>query len=234
LRFATTLWIITGSRVQTMAIYARRPWRLAGQVSADVFVLAWAVSWWLVAGVAKRAILSLAGPARDAAGVSRQLSIQFHQAAEEAGRVPRLGDRLRQPLDAASASLTHVVDAAGQQATSIERLGTLMGWLVFLIPVTLLIALWLPARIRFFLHARAAQHFVDSVTDLDMLALRAVTNQPLHVLARISADPVGAWRMRDATVIHKLAEVELRRSGLRMPTLSAREPSTKGEPAGEG
>jgi hypothetical protein len=39
----------------------------------------------------------------------------------------------------------------------------------------------------------------------------------MHVLAQISPDPVAAWRARDATVIHKLAEVELRRSGLRMP-----------------
>jgi hypothetical protein len=211
-----------------MGIYARRPWRFLGQVSADVFVLVWTVAWWIIGRTADRAILNVASPARDTAGAAGKLSTQFTQAAEQAARVPGVGGQLRQPFDAAAGSLTDVIAAANRQVRSIERLADLMGWLVFLIPVTILLALWLPRRIGFFVRARAARRFLDSSADLDLFALRALASQPMHVLARISPDPVAAWRTGDATVIHKLAEVELRRSGLRMPAVVASRPSPKG------
>jgi hypothetical protein len=65
--------------------------------------------------------------------------------------------------------------------------------------------------------ARAAQAFLDEGADLDLFALRAMATQPMHVLAAISPDPVGAWRAGDRSVIDRLAEVELRRSGLTLP-----------------
>jgi hypothetical protein len=215
-----------------MAIYARRPWRLAGQVAADVFVVVWAVGWWLRGDVAQQAVLGVAGPARDTASTAGRLSTQLGDAAEQASRVPAVGEQLRQPFDAASLSLTELVTNANQQVASIERVADLAQWLVFCVPVAILLALWLPRRIGFALRARAAQRFLDSTADLDLFALRAMTSQPLHVLARISPDPVAAWRAGDATVIHKLAEVELRRSGLRMPALAGA--GTDEGPTGEG
>jgi len=79
------------------------------------------------------------------------------------------------------------------------------------------VAFWLPRGFRFWWQARAARIFLDSGADLDLFALRAMVTQPMHVLAAISDDPVGAWRDGDKTVIAKLAEIELGRSGLRLP-----------------
>ena len=79
---------------------------------------------------------------------------------------------------------------------SIERVGLLLGWLVFLIPVVILVVIWLPARIRFFLRARAAQQFLDSEADLDLFALRAMVVQPMHVIAKISDGPGGGLAAR--------------------------------------
>jgi hypothetical protein len=93
----------------------------------------------------------------------------------------------------------------------------IVGWLVFLIPVTIVVAFWLPRRIRFYRQARASQVFLDSLSDLDLFALRAMAAQPLYVLAQISDDPVQAWRSGDREVINKLAEIELKRDGLRLP-----------------
>ena len=90
-------------------------------------------------------------------------------------------------------------------------------------PGRLLVAVWLPRRIRFYRLAKAAQHFLDEGADLDLFALRAMATQPMHVLAGISRDPVAAWRAGDRSVIDRLAEVELRRSGLRMPTIAKAE-----------
>jgi hypothetical protein len=55
-----------------------------------------------------------------------------------------------------------------------------------------------------------------------------MARQPLHRLARISGDPVAAWRSGDPDVIRELAALELGESGLSVPVLpvSADNPST--------
>ena len=58
---------------------------------------------------------------------------------------------------------------------------------------------------------------MDAAADLDLFALRALARQPLHVLARISDDPAGAWRARDPEVVLALGSLELREAGLRVP-----------------
>jgi hypothetical protein len=45
-----------------------------------------------------------------------------------------------------------------------------------------------------------------------------MANQPMHRLAKISDDPVGAWRDGDTEVITRLADLELRSTGLRAPS----------------
>jgi len=200
-----------------MGIYAQRPARLAGQLLSDALVLVWAVAWAVVGVVVDQTVSRLAGPARETADTARKLSTNFSDAGIQAGQVPGLGEQLRRPFDAASGSLGDLIASADRTAAAIDSVAALLGWLVFLIPVTLLVAFWLPRRIRFYRLARAAQGFLDDQADLDLFALRAMAAQPLHVLARISPDPVGAWRAGDRAVIHQLAEVELRRTGLQMP-----------------
>ncbi len=80
--------------------------------------------------------------------------------------------------------------------------------------------IWVPIRIGFVRRATAAQRFVDANEDLDLFALRAMARQPLHVLARITDDPAGAWRRQDdQPVINALAALELREEGLKPPAL---------------
>lgn len=216
-----------------MGIYARRPWRFLGQLSADLFVVLWAVTWWLVGSFVHTSIGAVADPARQTATTTEQLAGNLREAGTQTAGVPGLGEQLRRPFDAAAESLSGLTTAANAQIVSIERLATIIGWLVFLIPVTVLVALWLPQRIRFFVRARAAQQFIDSDADLSLFALRAMTSQPMHVIARISDDPVKAWRAGDSAVINRLAEVELRRIGLRMPdtlrTEARAQPVTPGQ-----
>ncbi len=200
-----------------MGFYAQRPGRLIGQLLGDAFVLLWAVVWAVVAVVVDRTVSLLTGPARQTARTAENLAKNFSDAAGQAGQVPGLGNRLRQPFDAASGSLGDLITAANQQVETIDRVATLAGWLTFLVPVTVLVAFWLPRRIRFHRRAQAAQAFLDSTADLDLFALRAMASQPLHVLAGISPDPVAAWRAGDRAVIDRLAEVELRQTGLVLP-----------------
>ena len=200
-----------------MRIYAQRRGQLASQLAGDVAVLLWAVAWAVVGVVVDASVSALARPARDTARTARDLAGQLGEAASSAGQVPGVGEQLRRPFDAASGSLGDLVSAADAQAASIERLAAVLGWLVFLVPVTTVLLVWLPRRVRFVRRARAAQRFIDARADLDLFALRAMANQPMHVLAQISDDPVGAWRAGDRRVVDALAETELRRAGLRMP-----------------
>ena len=200
-----------------MAIYASRPGRLAGQLIGDAFVLGWALVWGLVGVFIHQVVSVLAIPARETARTATRLVTNLRDAADQAANVPGVGDDLRQPFDAASVTLGNVITSANQQVVSIERLAVIAGWVVFLIPVAVVVAFWLPRRIRFYRQAKASQAFLDSNADLDLFALRAMASQPLYVLAAITDDPVQAWRAGDRQVIDQLAEIELRRNGLRFP-----------------
>jgi methyl-accepting chemotaxis protein len=199
--------------------YAQRRVRMLAQLTTDLFVAAWVVLWWFVGRATARTVDAIATPARRSGDAARQLADQMGEASQQAGRVPGIGGELRKPFDGAVGSLQSIIDAADDQVAAVERAASLLGWLVFLIPVVLLLVLWLPARIRFFLRARAAQRFLDADADLDLFALRAMVGQPMHVIAAISDDPVAAWRRGDREVIRALAGIELRRSGLNPPPL---------------
>ena len=200
-----------------MRIYAQRRGQLATQLAADLAVVLWTVVWAVVGVVVDATVSTLARPARDTARTARDLAGQLGEAASSAGQVPGVGEQLRRPFEAASGSLGDLVAAADAQAASIERLAAVLGWLVFLIPVLTVLLVWLPRRVRFVRRARAAQRFIDAQADLDLFALRAMANQPMHVLAGISDDPVGAWRAGDRGVIDALAALELRSAGLLLP-----------------
>jgi hypothetical protein len=203
--------------VAAMGIYAKRPARMIGQLFGDGFVVLWTIGWAIIGIFVHRVIEILAVPARETARTATRLAENFREAATEAAKVPVAGEQLRRPFDAASVTLGNLITSANDQVTSIERLALIVGWLVFLIPVTIVVAFWLPRRIRFYRQARASQVFLDALPDLDLFALRAMAAQPLYVLAEISDDPVKAWRSGDRAVINQLAEVELRRNGLRLP-----------------
>jgi hypothetical protein len=203
--------------VAAMGIYAKRPAQMVGQLFGDGFVLLWTVGWAIVGVFVHRVIEILAVPARETARTATRLAENFREASAEAAKVPVAGEQLRRPFDAASVTLGNLITSANDQVTSIERLALIVGWLVFLIPVTIVVAFWLPRRIRFYRQARASQVFLDALPDLDLFALRAMAAQPLYVLAEISDDPVKAWRSGDRAVINQLAEVELKRNGLRLP-----------------
>ena len=206
-----------------MGVYAARPARMITQLLSDLLVVVWAIAWGVVAVFVRQAVAVLATPARETARTATRLATNFNDAAVEAAKVPGVGEQLRRPFDAAAATLATVITAADHQVESIERLALIIGWLVFAIPVAVVMAFWLPRRIRFYRQARAAQHFIDASADLDLFALRALASQPMHVLAAVSDDPVAAWRTGDRAVINELAELELKRSGLRLPAHLAEE-----------
>ena len=203
-----------------MSLYARPSWKLIRQVTGDVLALAWCIGWWFTGRFADSVIRGLAEPARQTAGAAHGLRQNFLDAARAMEQVPMAGPALRQPFDSAAQGLGQIIDSAQQQVDALEQVATLTGWLAFLIPTLIVIAFWVPHRVRFALSSAAARRFIDAQPDLDLLALRALATQPFHRLAAISADPLGAWRSGDKAVVDALAELELRRNGWTHPALA--------------
>jgi hypothetical protein len=161
---------------------------------------------------------ALGAPGRKAAEAGDSLAGGLRDLADPAGQVPAVGGRLRAPLDGAASAADRLAQAGRDQAHAVEQLAIVLGVVTAGLPILFAVLIWLPRRIRFSRRATAAQRFIDSSADLDLFALRAMANQPMHRLARISDDPVAAWRERDRAVIGRLADLELRANGLRAPT----------------
>ena len=200
-----------------MQLYARPSWRLTRQLAADAFVLAWAGAWWWAGRAVDGAIRALTGPARETARLTTDLSRQVTDAARQAGGVPVVGDGLRQRFDEMAGSLGQITASAHEQVAALERTALLLGWVTFLTPVALLVAVWLPRRLRFVTRARVTGRVVGRPGGTELLALRALTTQPLSELRAVSPDPVAGWRAGDAEGVARLADLELASAGVRRP-----------------
>jgi hypothetical protein len=109
--------------------------------------------------------------------------------------------------------------ASADTADSVERAAFWLAFTVIVVPIGLASSRYVPARVRFVRESSAGQRMLNTRADLELFATRALAHQPLHLLARISPDPAGAVRRQEWPVIHALADLELRVSGLRMPPL---------------
>ena len=188
-----------------------------GQVVGDLLLLGW-IAFCTALGLFVFKITNALGyPGRKAGEAGDGLAGDLHRMSEPVGKVPAVGDQLRAPIDGAASAAARLAEAGRDQAHAVEQLAYLLAGVTIGLPVFFALLIWLPRRIRFSRRASAAQKFIDNAADLDLFALRAMANQPMHRLAKISDDPVTAWREGDSAMIAQLADLELRSSGLRAP-----------------
>ncbi len=198
-------------------LYADDQARASRQLVGDFLLVFWVVTWWRVAASVHDATLRLAGPGRQLQESGSGLAARMRDAASAVDGTPLVGDKLRSPFDGAGSAADQLAEAGTAQVHAVQDLAFWLQLAVALIPILLACAIYLPLRWRFVRRAGAAQRFVDAAEDLDLFALRALSGQPMHRLARISDDPAGAWRRGDAAVVRRLAELELRTAGLAPP-----------------
>lgn len=199
--------------------YSDLPGRATLQVLGDVLCLLWVYAWVRAGRALHDATLSLARPGELLESAGADLASGLASAADTAADVPLVGDRLRAPLDAAGSAAGGVARAGRDQQEAVADLALLLGVVVAVLPLLLAAVVYVWPRLRFARRAAAARGLIDSGADLDLFALRALSGQPFHVLARVSPDPAGAWRRGDPRVVRELAGLELRRAGLRVPDL---------------
>lgn len=200
-----------------MKLYADRPGHRLLQVGADLAFVCWLVLWTWAGLAVHDATMELTGPGEQITESATGISGAMTQAGGVLDGLPVVGDEARAPFDEASGAADRLAEAGRSQVAAVARLADGLGLVVALVPISLLAAFHVPSRVRFVRRAHAGARLVDAVEDLDLFALRALAHQPLHVLARVSDDPAGDWRRGDRTVTDRLAELELRSVGLRVP-----------------
>jgi hypothetical protein len=196
-------------------IYADRFPTAVRQVFTDLLVVAWVylsirLAMWLYDLIQKLAV-----PGQKLEGAGTDLARNFAEASDKIGRTPLVGKDLTGPFDQAAAAARAVAEAGQSQQDQIGELALVLALLSLVFPLALVLFGWLPLRVRWIRRASAATALRAAPAGRDLLALRALTNQPLRRLTRIDPDVAQAWRLGDEATVDALAALELRRLGLR-------------------
>jgi hypothetical protein len=200
-----------------MQLYAQHPVLRGRQLAADLGMLAWIVLWVLLARTVHRAVLVLAEPGEAVEDLGNSVAGNMDSAAGVAEDVPVVGDELAAPFDAL-AEASGAVTGAGQAAQDAAgTLATVLAVVLVVLPVGWLLLRWLPWRLRYAREAGAARAMLTGTPDLHVLAARALATAPLPRLAALPAGTGAAWHAGDPAAVRALADVELRRLGLRLP-----------------
>jgi hypothetical protein len=131
------------------------------------------------------------------------------------GRVPLVGDELIKPFNGAADAARSLAEAGRQQQEIVDQLAVLLALVAVAVPLALVLFLWLPLRLRWMRRAGMVAALRDEPAGRDLLALRALAGQPLNRLTKLGPDIAQSWRNGDAAAVDALAELELRRLGLR-------------------
>jgi hypothetical protein len=204
-----------------MKFYADTSGRRTFQLVVDLMFVAWLVMWVWIGLVVHDGTMALAAPGRQTDESASALASQLRDAGGRLDAVPLIGDEVATPFDKAADASDGLAAAGRSSVDAVEKLAFVLGLSIALIPILVVMAFYLPGRLRFIREATAGLKFIDSADDLDLFALRALTNQPMRVLAKVSGDPAGDWRRQDPVIVRKLAELELKDVGLRPHRLPA-------------
>lgn len=197
-----------------MTWYSEIPARRARQIAGDLWLLAWSALWIWAALRLYDLVMNLAAPGLAVSSSATDLADRFDDAGSALGGVPLVGGALQAPFDGMGGAAIAIADAGQASADAVGLLARFLAVALAVLGIASWAMVWVPIRIAFIRRATAARRFLDSTEDLDLFALRAMARQPLHLLARISDDPAGAWRRGDRDVISALASLELRAEGL--------------------
>ncbi len=194
--------------------YAATPDRRTAQVLADLAVVAWlVVCLWLAHGVQSR-FDDLADQIRRAETATSSISDGLTQAGELLGGVPLVGDQVRDPFDAAAGASDRLGETSLESADRTERAGT---WLAVVLVVGLFGPVGIPYGRRRVRNARDAGRvalLAGAPGGTDLLALRALTTLPVHLVAAQVPGAADGWRRGVPAVVDALADLQLRESGL--------------------
>ncbi|MDO5697583.1 MAG: hypothetical protein Q4G51_06370 [Dermatophilus congolensis] len=201
-----------------MILYSRRPARATWQIVADVFVVVWTIVW-IWAGRATHDLVSrLAEPARALQSAGLSYEQRLGEIGAQLTDLPVIGSSLRDAFSAASTPGADVGASAADLAATVDRLAFTLGLSTALVPICAVVLPWLVVRGLFVRRAAATSELIRSGAATSLVALQALAQQPVRELLAIDPDPAAAWRRGDELVVARLAELQLRDSGVRLPS----------------
>lgn len=200
-----------------MKIYADVAPRRARQIAADVAVVCWSVLWVWLGTLVHDTTMALAVPGEQLQRAGGSFRAGMDRAGDAVDDLPLLQDRVAQPLRGVGGVGIQIQDAGADLVSAVSRLATLLGWSTALTPIVLVGGVWLMLRVRFVRRSAAARRVLLEGGDLDLLALRALSRQPLRRVVAIHPRAGRAWREGDAATVRALAELELRSYGVLPP-----------------
>ncbi|TDB69674.1 hypothetical protein [Micromonospora sp. KC723] len=198
-----------------MKIYADRYPVFLRQLLTDLLVVVWVYAAIRFARWLHDLVQRLAVPGEKLEGAGGGLADNLAEAGGKVGRVPLVGDELTGPFERAAAAARAVAEAGRDQQELVGQLALALSLAVLVFPLGLVLFGWLPPRVRWMRRAASAKALAAAPAGRDLLALRALTNQPLRKLTRVDPDVAEAWRRGDDATVDALAALELRRLGLR-------------------
>lgn len=187
------------------------------QFVTDLLVVGWIAFWVYAATRIYDTVQKLAIPGEKLEGAGEGMAGGLSDAGDKVDNVPAVGGQLAAPFDKAAGAAHSLADAGRAQQEAVHNLAIALVVLLLLVPLALVLFVWLPLRLRWIRRASFASALRRGASGRDLLALRALANQPLRRLARLHGDPAAAWRDGDPSIVDKLAALELRSLGLRSP-----------------
>jgi len=199
-----------------MKLYSDFTGRRTGQITIDV-IATLSIAAWVWFGITIYQLVSNLS----AFGIQmQQAGAGFRQTmtdvGENLGSIPLIGGGIRAPFDGASGAGAALEQAGLDQQIAVNQLATVLGIGIAALPIAMILLIWLIPRLRFVRRAGNAQAIMASKAGVDLLALRALANQRMAVIAEVDPDAMAAWRRGDETVMHRLAQLELRSAGVRL------------------
>lgn len=186
----------------------------------DAAVVAWAVLWCAL-GVWTGVTLWQAADVGDTVATSGQSLVSVGEGLQSFSEVPLVGERPAEIAGEVISTGGQISERGAEVKGQLRQLGVVLGISVVGIPVTPVLGLYLPLRLRRGREvARIRTHLADHADDPRFdryLADRARAALPYDTVATLDPSPDGRSEQSRATN-RALADAELARLGVRRPT----------------
>lgn len=200
-----------------MRLYADHPDRRFRQLLGDIAGIAVVLAAFPAGRAIYRWLSSYAEPGRELEEAAGGLADNLLGAADTIGGIPLVGDQVAEPLANAGGSAAAIADAGRSLQDFVGATAGVAGVLMTFAAVLVAVVFWIMPRVGWVRQAAAARAAQADPDGLDVLALRALANAPVGMLAVAGDGLIAAWREGDPRAVHALAQVEMARLGLYLP-----------------
>jgi hypothetical protein len=198
-------------------LYSDFAGRRGRQVVGDVVAVVVVVVGIIVAVTVGNAIAALASIGVDIENSGTGFSGTMSDIGETLSGVPLIGGGISGPFDTASGAGDALASAGSSWQDGVTTAASVAGWIIALIVIAIVALVWVAPRVVGIRRATVAARLAASPSSLDLLALRALTTRRLDAIAGVGPHAATAWRQGDPEMIRRLAALELRAAGVRLP-----------------